>query len=239
MNLRRSLPTSKDQTNEYADRTFDIDVYSKGYFEGAEGSAYESYHKTAGILRRLVEIIANVLESRLSLSDSRTLDLGGAYGHVSSSFLARGALEAWNMELSEWAASQCKVLYPTVTTITGNVLEDSTWRQIPDNFDLVTAFEFFEHIPTNDLDLILMNLKERCKWGVFLLQSRDWVDLDKDLVRGDHGHLHFHDHLWWLNVLEEYGDLDFPTMLDLNFATKEVEGVLWANRLYVIRFNKL
>lgn len=235
--LDMALMTDRTHVNEY-DRPFRPEVYEKPYFEGAQGSAYESYFNTAGILTDLMQMVVRSLEPRFSIRGNRVLDIGGAYGHVSKASMIFGASAAWNVELSPWAASKAKVLYPKVTTVEGDVLDPTTWEQLPFGFALVTAFEFFEHIPTDSVGFVLHKMRERADWGAFLIQSRSWIGLPEDMVSGDHGHLHFHSNLWWLNKLDEFADIDFDTMLPLNQAASEIPNVQWANRLYVVKFRE-
>lgn len=155
----------KTHLNEYDDRTYNPEVYGKGYFEGAVGSAYESYLNTAGIVTDLMQMVVKNLEPRFSIRGQRVLDIGGAYGHVSKASLVLGASDAFNVKLSPWASNRAKILYPRVNTIQGDALQQTTWEQLPYGFALVTAFEFFEHIPTHDIDFVLWNMRKRADWG--------------------------------------------------------------------------
>lgn len=221
--------------NDYEDRPYDPELYNKDYFENKHSSGYESYASASGILKVLVDICRPVILNRVPQPYS-TIDVGGAYGHVAA-LMNRFVPVSWNFELSEWAVAKSKELYPNVVAVQGDATNSMDWVPIPTNsFDLVTAFEFFEHVPSYSIDSILLNMARRAKWGIFLTQSRSWIGHDPDSVRGDEGHLHYHSNLWWMNKLAEFGDVDFESMTELNYNVGRIPDVLWGGRMFMVRF---
>lgn len=227
---------SDKHLNTYEDRPYDPEIYNEAYFEGKAGYGYESYLQAYGVLNALVDLVKPSIENRIPKLYS-TIDVGGAYGHVANIMSKMGAT-AWNFELSEWAVERCNELYPHVVTVQGDATVKRDWMVVPqDTFDLVTAFEFFEHVPTESIDSVLTQMALCAKWGIFLTQSRSWADIDRDAVRGDHGHLHYHSNLFWLNKLDTYGDIDFDSMTDMNYRAFQMKDLAWGNRLYMVRFH--
>lgn len=227
--------TDRTHFNDYDDRPYTPEMYNKDYFESKFGSGYESYAQATGILGHLVDICRPVILNRIPDIYS-SLDIGGAYGHVAA-LLNRFVSVCWNMDVSEWAIEKAKQIYPHIVSVQGDATKQGDWKAIPeDSFDLVTAFEFLEHIPSKDIEFILGEMSIRAKWGLFLTQSRSWVDHDPDSVRGDEGHLHYHSNLWWMNKLAEFGDVDHESMTELNYQVSRVRDVVWGGRMFMLRF---
>jgi len=228
---------------DYEDRTYDPEaVYDKEYFEG-DGlkSGYTDYHDTTGVLQQLVRITYVALRDRFPwiLEAPTTIDVGGAYGHVSQLWVRNKFDHAINIEISPWAAAQSKKLYPEVEVILGDVTTSKPWTKLKgQRADLITAYEFFEHIPTKKIDYVLGKMQKHGRLGVFLLQSASSPHEDADGAKGDHGHLHYHSKLWWLNKFAEYGDIYFDAMAEMDAAAFGLDGLSWASRLYVVEFRK-
>ena len=157
----------------------------------------------------LPEFNEKVLEI-VAIRPMRLLDIGCAGGALVKSFIDMGQI-AIGIEGSdynklhrrhEWATIP-KNLFTADATKPFTVMEDGSAVK----FDVVTTWEFFEHIHWNDLEVVMDNIQRHLKPGGLLIGSINTLTS---------GHARYHQTVkpaeWWIDTLEKCG---FVYRLDL------------------------
>lgn len=215
-------------------RQFDAHVYDEKYFEGgAETSNYDSYMNCRGIVEKQFEIIDEVMNKRVPAKTN--LDLGCAYG-FSCNKLRELGWTSIGVDISDFAISKARELFDTGFS-TADAIKPWNFRAANDRIGLVTAIEFFEHIPSADAGRLIAQCALNADWGFFLVNGRTYPGEDEHKIDSDHGHLNFHNMSWWVTQCAKHGEIDWEAMFEFNLLADEVEDVDWTNRAVIVRFD--
>ena len=134
------------------------------------------------------------------------LDLGCAGGGMVESFIKQGHT-AIGLEGSDYSQKAKRAAWGTIpgNLFTCDVVQPFTVTANggdPFQFDVVTAWEFFEHIAEADLDSVVDNVRRHLKAGGYLICSISSFDCVK---RGIHYHQTLQKRPWWVNLFETRG----------------------------------
>lgn len=195
------------------------DLYPEGYFERAEGSNYTRYSDDPGWP------MTSILVARRLPIGAKVLEVGCAKGYWI--YHARQAgLEAYGIDISAYAIDNA---VPVVREFVRR--EDAASRiDTLDTYDAVVSWEFFEHVPEDELDGVIENLSDVCKPGGLQLHR---ICLP-DEVGEDHDHTHvtMHPREWWDKRFDSFGWVEEGTReFDLAFDGRDWAGRFFARRL--------
>ncbi|MEE7450243.1 hypothetical protein MRF4_21930 [Methylobacterium radiotolerans] len=137
----------------------------------------------------------------------RHLDIGSAGGGLVWDFTQRGHFSI-GIEGSDWSRKEQRAEWRTIPDrlFTADVrfpfrVEDDTGEC--QQFDLVTAWELFEHIPEADLPTLLHSIVEHLRpGGVIVASIATFADRDE---AGHEFHATIRDRAWWENVFTASG----------------------------------
>lgn len=132
-----------------SDVAHDGSVYGEGYYRTYEGGSYDR----GGHWTRFFGYIADEVLARWGVTSM--LDAGCALGVFVEEMRARG-VEAWGIDLSEYAISQVpEALRPYC--FAGSLVEELP-EGMPRRYDLVSCIEVLEHMPVADADRAVARL---------------------------------------------------------------------------------
>ncbi len=173
-------------------------TYDKHYFESGN---YKHY--TSGWYRfwHWVKFTWVGLQLR-ALRCNTVLDFGCADG-VSVAAFRRMGLEAWGVDISDYALSRAPAKaapYLWQGGLRGQ-------RFPPKHFDVIVSWDVLEHIAPHDLDDVLRDLKRlgrRGLWGIYV--TDEWIArLHLRMNKRHPDHLSEHPAQWWRAKFGEYG----------------------------------
>lgn len=137
----------------------------------------------------------------------RHLDIGCAGGGLVWDFTQRGHFSI-GIEGSDWSLREQRAEWRTIPDrlFTADVrhpfrIEDGSGR--PQKFDVVTAWELFEHIPEASLPTLLYSIRQHLRPGGLVVASiATFVDRDE---AGHDFHATIRDQKWWDALFEREG----------------------------------
>jgi 2-polyprenyl-3-methyl-5-hydroxy-6-metoxy-1,4-benzoquinol methylase len=138
--------------------------------------------------------------------DVRLLDIGCAGGGLVKSILDDGAF-AVGIEGSDYSKKQRRAEWATVpdhlftadATVQFSLLDD---RDEPLLFNVITAWEFFEHISEQSLPGVIDNIKRHLAPHGIVLAS---IALYEDVVNGVRLHQTVQNKSWWVEMFSAHG----------------------------------
>jgi SAM-dependent methyltransferase len=142
------------------------------------------------------------------------LDAGGFAVGVEGSDYSRKAKRA------EWATIPDHLFTADATETFQLYREGAGGTREPLKFDVITAWEFFEHIAEDGLSAVIQNIDRHLEpGGVVLVSIAPW----EDVVDGVRLHQSVHESPWWI---EKFGSLGMANLLELEeyFFTDWVRG---------------
>ena len=170
------------------------ELYGEGYFHGTNsGFAKEGYAEIHATWRHWMPWIRDELGE-----GARWLDLGCAFGFLIEE--ARGAgFRAFGLDASQYALSQVRRHAPSVagTAVLGNALQLPFANQ---SFDVVTAFDLVEHVPTPE-SLLVEAARILRPGGLLIAATPDPLVFDRE----EPTHVAEHVPSWWVRELERAG----------------------------------
>lgn len=204
---------------------FTSDDYGEGYWERAEGSNYRNYADDPG-WRGILHVMAMTRPPSLNI-----IEAACAKGYFVK-HARRWGHNAVGFDLSEYAIS--KSVAPEVTQV-----HDATtqWPYESGVADIVCAWEFFEHIPTDQVDDVMFEMERVLKPGGELWFKTGIVVPDDHDFAGQEDHDHTHVTVWtreqWEDFYAQWGfevQRDIEEALDTEFARRD-----WKGRFFVWR----
>lgn len=226
----------KLQAEHDLSRDYKPEIYNQSYFEGGEVaglSSYDNYANCEGIVRDQFKIIHEIMWPKLE--NKTHLDVACAYGYGVDELYQR-TWESSGMDVSPYAIDKAKSLFGDKFTV-GDAIDAAFWES-QEPVGLLTGIEFFEHIPSESVDVMLRWISTRTQWGVFVINARTYPGEDLHRIDTDHGHLNFHNFAWWVMKFAKYGDVDFRTMHEFNKRFEEYNAsVGWHCRTMVVKFH--
>ena len=195
--------------------------YAEGYWERAEGSNYRNYADDPGW-----QVILTVLADFIP-PPARLIEVACSKGYFIYHALVRG-YEATGCDISEYAISRS--VAPD-STVVHNVADPLPWGDA----DVLCAWEFFEHVPEDEVRLVLNNLIRAVKpggelWfktGIIVPFNHPFAGQDDH----DHTHVLMRDRDWWEDLFRSAGLRWLPSRelaLDEAFAGRD-----WVGRWFV------
>lgn len=205
---------------------FTSDDYGEGYWERAEGSNYRNYGDDPG-WRGILHVMAMTRPPGLNIIEA-ACSKGYFVRHA-----RRWGHNAVGFDLSEYAIS--KSVAPEVTQV-----HDATtpWPYEDGVADIVAAWEFFEHIPTDQVDDVMVEMDRVLKPGGELWLKTGIVVPDDHEFAGQEDHDHTHVTVWTREQWEDffYGVWGYESQRDIEAALdEEFKKRDWKGRFFVYR----
>lgn len=209
---------------------FTSDDYGEGYWERAEGSNYTNYGDDpgwAGILHAMAVALP---------PGRRILEVACAKGYFIKRARKAGH-DAVGFDLSEYAIS--KSVAPEHTRVHDATSCPWPWEDLPleDRFDIVAAWEFFEHIPEDDVCQVIECMRECLKPDGQIWLKTGIVVPDTHDFAGQEDHDHTHVTMWDREQWEaefKFHDLtplrEPEALLDEVFASRD-----WKGRFFILQ----
>lgn len=226
-------------------REFDVSVYDKEYFEGkGKKSGYTSYGNARNLVRDQFQIIHDVMFPTVSADGEAMIhiDAGCAYGFGVQRMKELGWTSVGG-DVSEFAIEEGKrLLGEDIEISVSDARKPGFWKGFDkaQACDLVTAVEFFEHIPTSDVPTVIEYMSKSARWGTFCINARTAPGQDEHGNEGDHGHLNNHSIGWWIEQFSKVGEIDFEAMYTLSKRSEIYNPDLhWHNRWVVVKFKEV
>lgn len=195
-------------------------LYDRKYFEGGRSkSNYGNYEESS---RGPSLILANTL--RDLFAPETALEVGCAVGNTVKAL--RGLnIEAFGVDISEWAVTQANV--PFIRRL------DFSKDGLAGEFDLVFCYDVVEHIPQERLSFAMKNLwKVTGKWLVIVpAMYPEGTTSDPN----EPTHLIFHDRQWWEALIKNCGitlDAEATEMLERSEHSRTFD---YTGRVFVAR----
>lgn len=153
---------------------------------------------------RFVKAIEKVFNNRKPLN---VLDLGCAGGGLVSDFVIAGH-NAVGIEGSDYSLVWQRAEWPIIPNrlFTSDITKPFhvTYRGQPFKFDLITAWEVFEHIPEAGLTVFLENIRNHLSDSGLVMASVATFE-DFDPVSGAIYHATVKPKTWWVDILAKNG----------------------------------
>ena len=150
----------------------------------------------------------------LEYKDIRVLDIGCSGGGSVKQFSEFGAI-AVGVEGSDYSKVHKRAEWGTIPNqlFTADATHDFTLfiDKKPMLFNLITAWEFIEHIETDDLPQVFKNIDKHLDKNGVCIMSVATVD---DIIEGHNLHRTIQPYEWWLKKVEEFGFKHNPSMVD-------------------------
>lgn len=139
----------------------------------------------------------------------RVLDIGCAGGGLVKDFLDAG-IEAYGIEGSDYPLVHRSGEWGNVPLNLATVDVTKAFSIVDDNeqpidFDLITAWEFFEHIAEDDLQNVFLNICGHLKPDGLCMGS---VCTQGCCYNGTNYHVTVQNKVWWMQKFETYGLVD-------------------------------
>ena len=151
----------------------------------------------------------------LPIKTLRVMDVGCSGGGFVKSILDQGGL-AVGIEGSdyskirgraEWATIPGNLFTADATAPFAIVNVDAAGRESQVAFNLITAWEFIEHISEQDLASVFENFKRNLAPGGAIIMS---ISTRPDIINGVNLHQTVQDEAWWMRKLSELGFRNHP-----------------------------
>lgn len=201
--------------------------YSRGYFENGEGSNYHEYGDDPGW-----PVVLNAIENWFVPGD-KLVEAACAKGWFVRHARQRG-YNAFGFDISEYAINSSTTGAKPYIHV-HNAAEK--WRYPDLSMDAVFAFEFFEHVPEDEVQLVLAEMLRVLKTsGKLILKTGIVVPDDFPFAeQEDHDvtHVTMRDRQWWNNTTISAGfaqsrdDTHVIDNLDAAFKGRD-----WAGRFF-------
>ena len=204
------------------------DDYPEGYWERAEGSNYRNYADDPG-WRGVLNVVMDWYAE-----GSRFIEMACAKGYFVYHARQMG-YDAVGFDISEYAISKANPKARKFVQV-HNAAEP--WPYAYDEADVVFGFEFFEHVPVDEVDDVLMQAWCVLKPGGRLILKTGIIIPDDHPFAGQEDHDHTHvtvkDREWWERVIRANGfkqtdeDRSIEASLDAEFKGRD-----WFGRWFV------
>jgi cyclopropane fatty-acyl-phospholipid synthase-like methyltransferase len=203
-------------------------------------SGYDGYETTEEMVRQ--QIAGIILSVAPQIGHPATaLDVACAYGFGVREFCMSG-IDGYGIDVSQYAIDKSNEYMAGLgahRTRVGDAIDPMAWKLLPlQTYDLVTASEFFEHIPSDKVDTVLKNMQLHARYGFFVINGSTAPDQPHD-TDGDCGHLNHHSMDWWIQIIAKYGQIDFESMHRFSYWAHQYgyEDVGWHSRSVAVKFN--
>lgn len=204
--------------------------YPEGYFERAEGSNYRNYGDDHG-WRTVLGVLRNVFRDGSVIYEAACAK--GWFVRWARSF----GYKAWGFDISEYAISKAAPGAEDYIVV-HNAAEK--WPYDDDTADVVCGFEFFEHVPADEIDNVLDEMWRVLKDGGYLVLKTNIIVPDNHPFAGqdddDDTHVSMYEREWWEATLADAGFIQDRDALDLqedfDYAFKDRD---WYGRWFIWR----
>ena len=206
------------------------DDYPKGYFEDAQGSNYRNYADDPG-WRGVLNVVVDWYAP-----GARFIEMASAKGYFIYHARERG-YDAVGFDISEYAVSK-SFIKARKYNIVHNAADP--WPYESESADAVFGFEFFEHVPEDEVQKVLAEAWLVLKPGGRLILKTGIIIPDDHPFVGqedhDHTHVTIKDRAWWEDQITDAGfeqtddERSIENSLDDEFAKRD-----WFGRWFVWR----
>lgn len=205
------------------------DSYGEGYWERGEGSNYHNYANDPH-WPDVLGVIDHFCEDQWC----RLVEAACSKG-----WFVRTAIDfGWNasgFDISEYAITHCA---PGVADFIAQHNAADPWHYSDGEADVVCGFEFLEHVPEDEVDLVLAEMRRVLVEGGLLVLKTGIVIPDDHPFAGaagpednDKTHVCIHNRVWWEEKLAEHFNVHRKDVEDaFDEATKSID---WFGRWFV------
>ena len=202
--------------------------YHKGYWEDGDGSNYHSYGFDPGW-----PVIASVVRQFLN-PGATAYEVACAKGYLVKTLLHFG-FNAYGIDISDYAISKADADVANRLQVANAV--SLPWPE--DTADIILSMEFFEHVPEDEVDIVLSEKMRVLKDGGIMMMKINIIVPESNPHYSSHEndcdvtHYTIKDRDWWENKFVNAGlihDKQAEDMLDRAFSQRD-----WFGRFFVWR----
>ena len=202
--------------------------YHKGYWEDGDGSNYHSYGFDPGW-----PVVASVVRQFYN-PGAIAYEIACAKGYLVKTLLHFG-INAYGIDISDYAISKADSDIAERVQVANAVAlpwEDKT-------ADIVLSMEFFEHVPEDEVDIVLSEKMRVLKSGGIIMMKINIIVPESNPYRSSHEndcditHYTIKDRGWWESKFSDAGlihENKIENMLDNAFSGRD-----WFGRFFVWR----
>lgn len=165
---------------------FDKDYYRR-FFDRYSSKEFEMYRRWAVGWIRFLDRYVNLTDSK----EKNVLELGASGGYFSRVFKDRG-FNVWASDISSYIVKKSKKIHEDLNF---SIIDIEKGIGLKENFDLIFAFEVFEHL--SNPDIAIKNIKKKLKKGGILIFSTPFPT-KRSLA--DPTHINVHNENWWKKI---------------------------------------
>jgi len=194
---KKKLRTEFIQTSNF----FDSDYFENG--KVSKKSLYENYSWLPDQTEPMVEALINFIGIK---KNETLLDFGCARGYVVRAMAERG-IDAYGCDISNYAIKNCdKSIKDRVFQLIKKISKDNIYETLPlDCFDYIIAKDVFEHIPADQLLVLLGGLREVSDKLYVLVPLGDNGVYRIPEYELDASHVIAESEIWWQSIFWDAG----------------------------------
>jgi SAM-dependent methyltransferase len=195
--IKKKSRTEFAQTNAF----FDASYFENG--KVSKKSLYENYRWLPDETGKLAEALINFTGIK---KNQTLLDFGCARGYVVRAMTERG-IDAYGCDVSNYAIKNCdKSIKDRVVQLTKKISKDNINGTLAlDYFDYIIAKDVFEHIPEDQLLLLLSGLREVSNKLYVLTPLGDNGVYRIPEYELDASHVIAESEIWWQSIFRDAG----------------------------------
>ena len=195
---------------------FDEDYYENGVEKGISGYTNYSYMPT-----RSYEEAITIKEL---WGSGKILDFGCAKGYLVHALNQLG-FDAYGYDISDYAINNC---HPSVVKRVGITPP-------PFTVDYVVAKDVMEHVPEEEVPIVLKTIRGLCKEALFVIPLGDNNKFRIREYEIDVTHVTKKDEDWWINKLQEAGFKLKDFKYKLGSIKKKWKGYEHGNGFFLVK----
>lgn len=153
--------------SEYSVKPMTPDVYDEEYYLRGKQSGRSNYEQYKYLPELTIPMAKSIISYLGIKSGDSLLDYGAARGYLVKCMMDLG-IDAYGYDISEWAVANCHE--DVRDRMTTNILN------IPNSFDWLNIKDCCEHIPEDDLWILVNKLLKKTKKGVLIIVPLSKVD---------------------------------------------------------------
>lgn len=172
--------------------------FEEKYFVESNYSNYRDYRK-----RKFIGMVQDLITTTGIIYRYRILDFGCATGGLVNELRKHGFLDAIGTDISYWAIEYGRKAFG----LSSDVLQHYNRQLLEKSFDYVLFTDVLEHVPTEEINLMLGMLKiDRIVLRV-PVSNEEGEDYVLCVHRNDKTHIQIHTKGWWNNLMTRFGFL--------------------------------
>jgi hypothetical protein len=192
------IPKLFDKQISHLIDTYDLEVVAEPNFNG---------HNSASALHTATFLAKFIIDNGLLVYGERFIDIGASIGRLTKILIECGYDNSFALDGSDYGLKRGLVVCPLDKYFIYDMRVPFNDPAIYKYFGLTTSFEFFEHIPTDDVKRVVKNISFMSKKHFCGLHVRKSVD---EMI----SHYTIKPVEWWLDIFSEFGGVG--TRVDLH-----------------------